>query len=74
MDLIFVVVSKGSNSNVTEQIKYFLNMLIFLDPILGFNLSMSLYKLSITRIIGFNNYYNDVVIKRMFVNSLIKHA
>lgn len=69
MDLIFVVVSKGSNSNVTEQIKYSLNMLIFLDPIL-----MSLYKLSITRIIGFNNYYNDVVIKRMFVNSLIKHA
>lgn len=71
MDLIFVVVSKGSNSNVTEQIKYSLNMLIFLDPILR---SMSLYKLSITRIIGFNNYYNDVVIKRMFVNSLIKHA
>lgn len=71
MDLILVVVSKGSNSNVREQIKYSLNMLIFLDPILR---SMSLYKLSITRIIGFNNYYNDVVIKRMFVNSLIKHA
>lgn len=71
MDLIFVVVSKGSNNNVREQIKYSLNMLIFLDPILR---SMSLYKLSITRIIGFNNYYNDVVIKRMFVNSLIKHA
>lgn len=72
MDLIFVVVSKGSNSNVTEQIKYSRNMLIFLDPILGFN--VIIYKLSITRIIGFNNYYNDVEIKRMFVNSLIKHA